>query len=144
MVSTARLVQTLGGKRIFKARAPDYETIIARVRSGLPYGAVEAIATRFEIPQEHLMRVLDVPMRTLARRKKERRLKADESDRLIRFAGVATLAEEVLGGRERAVAWLKKPNRALGGRNPLDRLDTEIGVQQVEQVLMRVAHGVYS
>jgi uncharacterized protein (DUF2384 family) len=28
--------------------------------------------------------------------------------------------------------------------NPLDRLDTEIGGQQVEQLLSRIAHGVYS
>lgn len=144
MVSTARLVQTLGVRSLLKGRSPTYETIIAQVRSGLPYTALEAIATRFQIPREHLVRVLDLPRRTLARRKKERRLRADESDRLVRLGWIATLAEEVLGSREKAVAWLKKPNRALGGTNPLDRLDTEIGAQQVEQILLRIAHGVYS
>ena len=144
MVSTARLVHVLGGKSIFKGRSPNYEALIEQVRSGLPYTALEAIAKRFEIPQEHLVRVLALPLRTLARRKKERRLRADESDRLIRLARIATLAEEVLGNREKAVSWLQKPNRALGGTNPLDRLDTEIGKQQVEQLLFRIAHGVYS
>lgn len=144
MVSTARLVETLGGRSIVKGRPLTYETLIEQVRSGLPFTAFEAIATHFEIPQERLVRVLDLPLRTLARRRKERRLRPDESDRLIRLALIATLAEEVLGSREKAVAWLRKPNRALGGANPLDRLDTEIGEQQVEQLLFRIAHGVYS
>jgi len=144
MVTTARLVETLGGRSIVKGRPLNYDTLIARVRSGLPYTALEAIVTRFEIPQERLVRVLDFPLRTLARRKKEGRLRADESDRLLRLALVATLAEEVLGSREHAAAWLRKPNRALGGTNPLDRLDTEIGEQQVEGLLFRIAHGVYS
>jgi putative toxin-antitoxin system antitoxin component (TIGR02293 family) len=144
MVSTARLVETLGGRSIIKGRPLSYETLIEKVRSGLPFTALEAIATHFEIPQERLVRVLNLPLRTLARRRKERRLRADESDRLIRLALVATLAEEILGSREKAVAWLRKPNRALKGTNPLDRLDTEIGEQQVEQLLFRIAHGVYS
>lgn len=38
-----------------------------------------------------------LPARTLARRKRERRLRADESDRLFRVGRVAALAEEVLG-----------------------------------------------
>lgn len=144
MVTTARLVETLGGKSIIRGRPLNYETLIERVRSGLPYAALEAIVRRFEIPQERLVRVLDLPLRTLARRKKERRLRADESDRLMRLALIGTLAEEVLGSRERAVSWLRKPNRALGGANPLDRVDTEIGEQQIEQLLFRIAHGVYS
>lgn len=143
-ISTSRLVKTLGGRSILKGRPLSYDTLIAQVRSGLPYTVLEAIATRFDIPQEDLVRVLDLPIRTLARRKKERRLRADESDRLLRLGLIATLAEEVLGSREKAVAWLRKPNRALAGTNPLDRLDTEIGVQQVEQLLLRIAHGVYS
>lgn len=144
MVTTARLVETLGGRNILGGRTPNDESLIARIRSGLPYAALETIATRFEIPQDRLVRILDLPLRTLARRKKQRRLRTNESDRLIRLALVATLAEEVLGSREKTVSWLQRANRALGGANPLDRLDTEIGEQQVEQLLVRIAHGVYS
>jgi uncharacterized protein (DUF2384 family) len=50
----------------------------------------------------------------------------------------------VLGSREKAVAWLRKPNRALGGTNPLDHIDTKIGEERVERLLIRIAHGVYS
>ncbi len=144
MRSAARIVETLGGRGVIRARPVNYAKLIDRVRSGLPYAALQAVATRYEIPRERLVEVLGLPPRTLARRKQDRRLRADESDRLLRLGRIASLAEHVLGRREKAVAWLRKPNRALGGASPLDRLDTDIGAEQVEQIISRIAHGVYS
>ena len=129
---------------MFKERTATYDVIVDRVRAGLPYAVLESLSMRFQIPQEHLTRVLRIPLRTLARRKKERRLQAVESDRLLRVARIAAFAEDVLGDVAKAGRWLQKPNRALGGVIPLDQLDTDIGARHVEQVLGRVAHGVYS
>jgi len=53
-------------------------------------------------PLATLARVIGLPERTLARREKERRLRADESDRLLRVARVATSAEDVLGAQAKA------------------------------------------
>jgi putative toxin-antitoxin system antitoxin component (TIGR02293 family) len=144
MVSTARLVQALGGKGVLRERQVTYGAIIDKARAGLPFATLEAIASRFEIAQDVLVRILHLPARTLARRKKSRRLSADESDRLLRLARVVARAEEVLGSSERAGAWLRGPVRALGGVRPLDLLDTDLGAQQVEQVLGRIEHGVHS
>jgi putative toxin-antitoxin system antitoxin component (TIGR02293 family) len=91
-----------------------------------------------------LVAVLHLPPRTLARRKRERRLRADESDRLFRLGRIAALAEEVLGSREKASRWLHRPNPALGRVIPLRHLDTDLGARQVEDLLLRIAHGVYS
>jgi len=110
MISTGRLVQTLGGKGVFRERQATFEAIIDKARTGFPYATLEALATRFEIPQETLVRVLHLPPRTLARRKKARRLSV----------------------------------RALGSVRPLDLLDTDLGAQQVERILGRIEHGVYS
>lgn len=88
--------------------------------------------------------MVGLPARTLARRKKERRLRADESDRLLRLARVAAVAEDVLGAQDKAGRWLQKPNRALGGIAPLDLLDTDLGAEEVVTVLGRIEHGVYS
>ena len=95
MVSTARLVQALGGKGVLRERQTTYEAIIDKARAGLPFATLEAIASRFEIAQDVLVRILHLPARTLARRKKSRRLSADESDRLLRLARVVARAEEV-------------------------------------------------
>ncbi len=66
---------------------------------------------------------------------------SDESDRLMR---VAAQAAEVLGSKEKASSWLRSPNRALAGSRPLDIIDTDLGAREVETVLGRIEHGVYS
>lgn len=144
MASTGGIYKALGGKQVLKEAVSHYGTLIEHVRSGLPYAALEAVAKRFEIPRDDVLRILHVPSRTLARRKRERVFRPDESDRLLRLGRIAAMAEEVLGTCEKAVAWLQDSNRALGGPRPLDQLDTDLGARQVEQILGRIAHGVYS
>ena len=69
---------------------------------------------------------------------------AAESDRAVRLARVDTHAVEMLGEASTAAGWLNTPNRALGGEKPLDLLDTDVGARMVENVLGRIAYGVYS
>jgi len=52
--------------------------------------------------------------------------------------------EEVFGSREKAEIWLREPNCALNMQPPLDLLDTDEGAKQVEDVLTRIEHGVFS
>ena len=144
MVTVERIAQTLGGPRVLKHKSVTLEVLQAQLRIGLPYSALEAVASGFEIGTADLVAVLHVPPRTLARRKREKRLRAAESDRLFRLSRIATLAEEILGSRAKATRWLHQPNRALGSATPLHQLDTELGARQVEDILLRIAHGVYS
>jgi putative toxin-antitoxin system antitoxin component (TIGR02293 family) len=137
-----RIVRTLGGPKVLKAATLD--DLRARRRSGLPYASLDAVSAAYAIAPGDLGKILDLPPRTLARRKKERRLHADESDRLLRLGRVAALAEEVLGSREKATLWLHASNAALGQEPPLRRLDSDLGARQVEDVLVRISHGVYS
>ena len=88
--------------------------------------------------------MLSMPERTLARRQKQARLTADESDRLIRVARVMAHAIQVLGSRDKAANWLRAANRALDGSAPLSLLDTDIGAQQVSEILGRIEYGIYS
>jgi putative toxin-antitoxin system antitoxin component (TIGR02293 family) len=144
MVTAERIAEALGGPRVLKRKSGTLEELQAQLRTGLPYSALEAVASGFEIGTADLVAVLHVPPRTLARRKREKRLRADESDRLFRLGRIAALAEDVLGSREKATRWLHQPNRALGNAAPLHQLDTEPGARRVEDVLIRVAHGVHS
>jgi len=144
MVTALTIAETLGGRKVLKERLADYIAVIHRVRAGLPYAALNAVATRYGIPVAALARVIDLPARTLARRKKEGRFSATESDRLARVARAAASAEDVLENRDNAGRWLQKPNRALGGVAPLDLLSSDLGAEQVETVLVRIDYGVYS
>ena len=67
-----------------------------------------------------------------------------DSDRLSRLARILAETIDVLGSEEKASQWLEAPNRALGGQTPLTLLDTDLGTQQVEEVLGRIQHGIFS
>lgn len=144
MITALMIAESLGGMGVLRERMADYAAVIDRARTGLPYAALEALAARYAIALPRIMRVLGLPARTHARRKKERQLTAAESDRLIRLARVAAGAEHTLGAADKAGQWLQKPNRALRGATPLDLLDTDLGAEEVVTILGRIEHGVYS
>jgi putative toxin-antitoxin system antitoxin component (TIGR02293 family) len=50
----------------------------------------------------------------------------------------------MIGNADKAALWLRTPNRALAGEVPIDQLDTDLGVKEVENILGRIAYGVYS
>lgn len=144
MHDTADLIEALGGRRILGRKIGSLEDLRHRLRGGLPYGSLEAVARKFAIGREELSAALHLPARTIARRKKAARLPADESDRLFRLARIGSEAAGVLGSEEKAARWLHERNRALGGETPLALLDTEIGAKRVEDILGRIEHGVFS
>lgn len=145
MSETERVVAILGGGQALGRRAPKTEfDLIALVRKGVPYRALASAKAALEVSNDDLSKFLNLKKRTLARRRGEERLTADESERLVRLARVAARAEEVLGDRPAALRWIRKPNRALGGASPIELLDTDLGLDAVLNVLGRIEHGVFS
>ena len=53
-------------------------------------------------------------------------------------------ATEVFEDEAAAREWLKSPAVAFGGESPLSFADTEIGAREVEILLGRLEHGVFS
>ena len=141
MLHTEDLVEALGGKKVFKRRIVNVDQLRETVKAGLPYASLEALIGKFGLAREEAAAALHLPQRTIARRKKEQKLQADESDRLLRLARVSAQAAATLGSDEKAVQWLRRTNRALGNRAPLDLIDSDIGTRQVEEVLGRIEHG---
>ena len=139
------VIDVLGGTKVFKGPTrPSATEFLDLVRAGLPYQALESIRERLDLSLPEAAFVLNVPLRTLARRRHDRKLDAGESDRLYRLARIAGQAVAALGTEDKAATWLRRPNRALNGAVPLGLLDTDLGARQVEDVLGRMAHGVVS
>lgn len=53
-------------------------------------------------------------------------------------------AVETFGDSQKAKAWLATPNRALGQRRPLDLMGDSEGCRQVDEILGRIDHGIFS
>ena len=141
MLHVETLVEALGGRKVLKRRIANLDELRETVKTGLPYASLEALMGRFGLPREKTAAALHLPQRTIARRKKQQKLQADESDRLLRLARISAQAAATLGSEEKAAQWLRRPNRALGNQAPLDLVDSDIGTRQVEEVLGRIEHG---
>jgi putative toxin-antitoxin system antitoxin component (TIGR02293 family) len=135
----------LGGEVILGKRAHHGGAMAEMIREGLPVKALFLLAQRLDLRQAEISEKIGIPQRTLTRRLAQHsRLTPAESDRTVRLAQVYANASETLGTGDKAAAWLKTPNRALRGGRPIDQLDTDPGVREVEDVLGRIAYGVYS
>ncbi|MGH6919698.1 MAG: antitoxin Xre/MbcA/ParS toxin-binding domain-containing protein [Geminicoccaceae bacterium] len=64
--------------------------------------------------------------------------------RVPRGATILSQAEQTFANKAKADAWLRRPTSALGGRRPIDLLDSETGCRLVEQLLYRIGHGIAS
>jgi putative toxin-antitoxin system antitoxin component (TIGR02293 family) len=139
------VLDVLGGRKALKVReAPTSTEMRDCIKEGLPFSALESVRARLGLTVPETASVLQMPARTLARRRQAQKLAADESDRLYRLVRVAAHAVDVLGSEEKAAAWLRHPNRALNSEPPLHLLDTDVGSRQVEDVLGRIEHGIPS
>ena len=53
-------------------------------------------------------------------------------------------ALDVMETENNARQWLTSPQYGLGGAVPLEYAETEVGAREVEDLLGRIEHGVYS
>jgi putative toxin-antitoxin system antitoxin component (TIGR02293 family) len=118
----------------------------ARVKTGLPVAELDALRELLGLTVENLARRIGISIATLSRRRQSgQRLDAGHSDRVLRFARLFRLATELYDGDEDAArAWLSKPARALDGETPLEHAETEVGAREVENLIGRLEHGVYT
>jgi putative toxin-antitoxin system antitoxin component (TIGR02293 family) len=144
-IAAAAIAEVLGGRKVLGRAVKKADDLAELVREGLPAGSVKLLAERLDIGSTTLSRKLGIPQRTLTRRLSHRsRLTAAESDRTVRLARIYANAVEMIGDEQKAVEWFQTPNRALGGERPLDQLDTDVSARGVEDLLGRIAYGVYS
>ena len=139
------IAEVLGGRKVLGRAIRNYCELAELIRQGLPSGSLAVLGEKLDLKNAALSKKLGIPQRTLTRRlSRHSRLTAAESDRTVRLARVYATAVEMIGNTSKAAEWLRTPNRALSGEVPIDHLDTDLGTREVENILGRIAYGVYS
>jgi len=118
--------------------------LIKRVEAGVPFSDLETLGKSLDLSLDKLASLIGISRATLHRRKQEKHLQVQESDRVIRYERLFAQATRVFGSREQALGWLRSPQRGLGGAIPLEYARTEVGAREVEKLLGRIDYGVYS
>jgi putative toxin-antitoxin system antitoxin component (TIGR02293 family) len=131
-------------KKSAQARKAHSHGVIRRIQKGFPFRELQMLQDTIDLPLEQLAAKLLISRSTLQRRKAAGRLSPGESDKVMRFSRLFARATDFFGNIDKARAWLKHPQRGLGGAIPLDYAETEIGAQEVEKLLGRMKYGVYS
>ncbi len=142
-----RIYQILGFDRIPQnvLELPQQQQIVSIIRQGFSIISVIKVAEYCGISESQMAALLATSERTISRRKKDQKpLDLSESDRLYRIARIFAHTLDVFENVETARDWLKKSNRALSGKTPLELLDTDAGTQQVDELLNKMEYGVYS
>jgi len=124
-----------GGFRTMVARALEPAQAIELVRQGLPARTVDEAVAYMEISQRDLLTALRIPISTYHRKlAANESLSSSETEKVVRLAEVARLAESAFGDAKRAREWLLMDNLALGAP-PLSLMDTDAGAAQVRRAL---------
>lgn len=120
--------------------------LIGYVRHGLPVTTLKTLGKRTGLTSEQVRVGIGMSERTLARRRKQaEKLTSEESDRVFRFSRVFSSAIHLFeGDADAARQWFLSPNRAFAGQSPLDMIQTEVGAREVESLIGRLEHGVFS
>ena len=127
------------GKRKLNSRI-DY---VIMSREGISMKALNKIQDYTSLTNKELSNILPISERQLARYKEDQILKKSIASHLIQLV---ELFENVydLFGEEKFRKWIRTKIIAIGNNTPIELMDTPIGMQIVEDLIVRIEHGVYS
>ncbi|MES2913798.1 MAG: antitoxin Xre/MbcA/ParS toxin-binding domain-containing protein [Pseudomonadota bacterium] len=117
-------------------------TSFRALEQGVPAAWVRSLESQ-GLTRDDIRRI--IPDRTLDRRiAKGEMLKIEEADGLARLLRVVKAARDLFENDENADMFLRSPNPALGERIPIHMAQTDIGAREVETIIGRLSHGIYS
>jgi len=118
--------------------------LIDVISAGLPAHLARELAKCLNVTMEDMAGLLRLNPRTFQRRLDEGTLDLSESERLWELSRLFHRAVDVLESRAGAVHWFKNPIEVLGWATPLAYARTAVGLRELDNILGRIEHGVYS
>jgi putative toxin-antitoxin system antitoxin component (TIGR02293 family) len=141
MASAAQVVALLGGEKVVGKPVTCDLDIARLIRDGLPVDVIDRLIGDRTVTPDEVRRIIMAPKAVVVRRRKGG-LTPEQSERVIRAVRIIAEALETFGSRDKALTWMRRACAVLGGKAPIDLLDTEEGAGLVESLLGRIAHGL--
>ena len=130
--------------KLLGLKKTDPISLSRQIETGLKFETFERLSRSTGLSTEKLRPALRITTRTMSRRRTEKRLSPQESDRLVSISRLLALTFELFeGNEEMAIRWFTDPRRIFGDRSPLEMSATEEGSRAVENLIGQLEHGVF-
>jgi putative toxin-antitoxin system antitoxin component (TIGR02293 family) len=113
-------------------------------KEGVTKKDFEAIKERLRLDYDSMATILSVTRATLLSKKGDEKFNTPLSERIIDVNDIYSYGIEVFEDEDRLQEWIHRPNKALGGKTPIDIMDSQFGREEVRNLIGRIAYGVYS
>ncbi len=111
---------------------------------GIKKTSLKSLAEVMGIPMVDLSDMLNVSYKTLSRKGNNDLLDGWISSHSIEIAQTLARGLALFEDKEKLKRWLRKPNRALKGKIPLELLKYPTGIRLVNQVMLRIEEGIHT
>jgi putative toxin-antitoxin system antitoxin component (TIGR02293 family) len=112
------------------------------IRKGLSKKAMDVLMAHMDISAIEMSRMLHTSDRTMRRYTDDSVLNPEQSERLIELARLFAHGIDVFGSADRFRRWINGPVYSLGGQQPINLMDTSLGISLVNDTLGRIEHGI--
>lgn len=119
------------------------QEIVRLVERGLPLKSIGCLIEG-GLSKDEVFAVVVNPRTLKHRRTKNQPLSKEESERAVRAARILSRAQSVMGDKQSALEWLRKPKKRFEGRSPLAMISTEPGGRLVEEMLIQIDEGMFA
>ena len=134
----------LGGSNPLRVASLNDMDLILLSRSGVQKSSLKTLSHYLGITMDTMSGLLHTSHRNIQRKDDKDLLDVHKSERVIEIAEVVSRGLEVFGTTDNLQQWLHSSIIALGGKKPVELLDTSFGVRMILKLLGRIEHGVYS
>lgn len=140
-----RKLSEILGKQYFKTTIESPFDFIQIASEGVSVDVLSNFRIYFNLSRDLTANMLNISAPTLYRwSKSNKNLERNFSVKLFEITDLFLYGSEVFGDNNNFFKWLKLPNTALGGMEPLELIEIPGGVSKVRDVIGRIEHGVYS
>lgn len=134
----------LGGEKFMPKQPVSTFDFLTASSKGITKQSVINLADIMAIPMKDIAILLNVSYKTLGRKRKTDILSTLASSLSIEIANTIANGLSVFEDADKLNRWLKKENKALSGKKPIELLDTPTGIKLTNRVLNRLEEGIYT
>jgi putative toxin-antitoxin system antitoxin component (TIGR02293 family) len=138
------VAEVLGGEKVLRKKIQSRMDLVELSNKGVTKNALRHLAKFLSFTMSQMAALLPVTERTIQRYAPRKHFNRVISEQILQIAEVAARGADVFEDRDKFLAWMDHPNRALADKTPLSLLNSRFGAEMVLDELGRIEHGVFA